>query len=471
MKPRRRAACVVSAGGGVAAARGEHERRRRGSARGRATARTRDDAEAAEHDRERTGRGVRRSRPRAPTKPAARARRRSPRPPRGRAGAPARRAAARRAPAAGRGRPRATAARRQRRERERRDLQRPAGDRERRRGEPARPREQPRASARPSGPLRRRASSACSATAPSKQQPAAAPSAIPPASAAALMRPPSSLTCVPSRGRARRGRCPRSRRCTAAGVAAADPTRSPAASRSPSTTARIPQGTPAILEMLAARGRQRDVLHGRRAGAARARARRRGRGAPGTRSRSTATATATCCGSHRAAIAARPRRGRRTSSRRHRRRPDAPPRALRHLLVAGAARGPRTRLDAAAVVALGTRLAALRHAGARSPPRSRATCTPGDVLLLHDADDYSATDSWRRTAAALPRVLEAIARGRPGSLSSSAGSTAARTSGSRPPSRVFGRSPGMAHDAVARHVVDLAGRALDRVEDDVLVEP
>ncbi len=36
----------------------------------------------------------------------------------------------------------------------------------------------------------------------------------------------------------------------------------------------------------------------------------------------------------------------------------------------------------------------------------------GSVLLLHDADDYSAADSWRRTAAALPRVLETLdARG------------------------------------------------------------
>jgi peptidoglycan-N-acetylglucosamine deacetylase len=33
----------------------------------------------------------------------------------------------------------------------------------------------------------------------------------------------------------------------------------------------------------------------------------------------------------------------------------------------------------------------------------------GAVLLLHDADDYSSPDSWRRTAAALPRVLEALA--------------------------------------------------------------
>jgi peptidoglycan/xylan/chitin deacetylase (PgdA/CDA1 family) len=32
----------------------------------------------------------------------------------------------------------------------------------------------------------------------------------------------------------------------------------------------------------------------------------------------------------------------------------------------------------------------------------------GDVLLLHDADDYSAPGSWRRSAAALPRVLEAV---------------------------------------------------------------
>ena len=34
----------------------------------------------------------------------------------------------------------------------------------------------------------------------------------------------------------------------------------------------------------------------------------------------------------------------------------------------------------------------------------------GDVLLLHDADDYSAPGSWRRTVAALPLVLEQLAR-------------------------------------------------------------
>jgi peptidoglycan/xylan/chitin deacetylase (PgdA/CDA1 family) len=34
---------------------------------------------------------------------------------------------------------------------------------------------------------------------------------------------------------------------------------------------------------------------------------------------------------------------------------------------------------------------------------------PGDVVLLHDSDAYSSGDSWRRTAAALPSVIDAIA--------------------------------------------------------------
>jgi peptidoglycan/xylan/chitin deacetylase (PgdA/CDA1 family) len=33
----------------------------------------------------------------------------------------------------------------------------------------------------------------------------------------------------------------------------------------------------------------------------------------------------------------------------------------------------------------------------------------GDVVLLHDADHYSSPDSWRRTAAALPSVLDSAA--------------------------------------------------------------
>jgi peptidoglycan-N-acetylglucosamine deacetylase len=33
----------------------------------------------------------------------------------------------------------------------------------------------------------------------------------------------------------------------------------------------------------------------------------------------------------------------------------------------------------------------------------------GDIVLLHDADHYSAAGSWAKTAAALPRILETIA--------------------------------------------------------------
>ena len=33
----------------------------------------------------------------------------------------------------------------------------------------------------------------------------------------------------------------------------------------------------------------------------------------------------------------------------------------------------------------------------------------GDVVLLHDSDAYSSRDSWRRTAAALPSILDAVA--------------------------------------------------------------
>jgi peptidoglycan/xylan/chitin deacetylase (PgdA/CDA1 family) len=52
------------------------------------------------------------------------------------------------------------------------------------------------------------------------------------------------------------------------------------------------------------------------------------------------------------------------------------------------------------------------EAGA-TPERIAARATrdlgDGDVVLLHDADHYSSPDSWRRTVAALPFVLEAAA--------------------------------------------------------------
>lgn len=54
-----------------------------------------------------------------------------------------------------------------------------------------------------------------------------------------------------------------------------------------------------------------------------------------------------------------------------------------------------------------------RDWAARATPESIATLAtaglrPGSVVLLHDADDYGAPGSWRNTAAALPRILEAV---------------------------------------------------------------
>lgn len=56
-----------------------------------------------------------------------------------------------------------------------------------------------------------------------------------------------------------------------------------------------------------------------------------------------------------------------------------------------------------------------RDWGRRATPESIAAKVtedvgPGDVLLLHDADHYSARGSHRRTAAALPRVLAELER-------------------------------------------------------------
>jgi peptidoglycan/xylan/chitin deacetylase (PgdA/CDA1 family) len=52
-----------------------------------------------------------------------------------------------------------------------------------------------------------------------------------------------------------------------------------------------------------------------------------------------------------------------------------------------------------------------RRASAESiARRSTAVAGAGDILLLHDADFYSAPGSWTRTAAALPRILEELGR-------------------------------------------------------------
>ena len=69
--------------------------------------------------------------------------------------------------------------------------------------------------------------------------------------------------------------------------------------------------------------------------------------------------------------------------------------------------------------ATGPGIAALVAAGVRA----------GDVLLLHDADHYSAPESWRATAAALPRVLDAVAAARLAPVPLASGDDVAQPSG------------------------------------------
>jgi peptidoglycan-N-acetylglucosamine deacetylase len=49
-----------------------------------------------------------------------------------------------------------------------------------------------------------------------------------------------------------------------------------------------------------------------------------------------------------------------------------------------------------------------RGAAADSIARATRGLHGGDVILLHDADHYSAPGSWRQTVAALPRIFDAI---------------------------------------------------------------
>ncbi|HEU4736109.1 MAG TPA: hypothetical protein VFS48_03665 [Solirubrobacterales bacterium] len=64
-------------------------------------------------------------------------------------------------------------------------------------------------------------------------------------------------------------------------------------------------------------------------------------------------------------------------------------------------------MAAGPVVALGTRLGRRRERRVIAR-RASAGIVAGDVVLLHDADYYSARGSWVRTAAALPLILDEI---------------------------------------------------------------
>ena len=68
------------------------------------------------------------------------------------------------------------------------------------------------------------------------------------------------------------------------------------------------------------------------------------------------------------------------------------------------------RLAAGALVALGARLGAHVRRPSRSPVAQAPASRAGDIVLLHDADYYSAPGSWARTAAALPMILESRGR-------------------------------------------------------------
>ena len=90
------------------------------------------------------------------------------------------------------------------------------------------------------------------------------------------------------------------------------------------------------------------------------------------------------------------------------------PRAL-----SAAVRRRSTRLRCASLARSGWRTLLWSHWGRDWEARATAASITarvtdgagaGSVLLLHDADDYSAPSSWRRTAAALPRVIDTLAQ-------------------------------------------------------------
>ena len=160
------------------------------------------------------------------------------------------------------------------------------------------------------------------------------------------------------------------------------------------------EGTPAVLDVLA---RER-VARRSSSSASRSAATRRCRGRsspPGMTWLCTATVTATCCGS-RPIRCARTSRAPRTRSRSP---PASPHRSTARPTGFSTRARSRSRAGEAGARCCGAIGGATGRRGA-SPESIAALVTggagAGSVLLLHDADDYSAPGSWRRTVAALP---------------------------------------------------------------------
>ena len=62
------------------------------------------------------------------------------------------------------------------------------------------------------------------------------------------------------------------------------------------------------------------------------------------------------------------------------------------------------------MVALGQGLAEVHDAGANRGPGDAREVAAGDVILLHDADFYSARGSYLQTAKALPAIIKELKR-------------------------------------------------------------
>ena len=168
-----------------------------------------------------------------------------------------------------------------------------------------------------------------------------------------------------------------------------------------------PQGTPAVLEALREAGRPGDLLPRRRAGrpASFAGGGDRRRRPPGRAALLPAPQPAAAD-----PAAADRRRGTEPGGDRGGDRAGGPrlPPALRDLQRRRAAGGPAPAAGGRSSGRYGGGTGTAARAPSRSRRRSTAGARAGDVLLLHDADFYSAPGSWARTAAALPRILDEL---------------------------------------------------------------